>query len=433
MTQRLSPAQTLNSLRTGPGAVAPSASEVVAAAEAHPTAFSTALRKLFYKMSHAVLGRPKRNMIAQYVAFSQPWQGASSTPHARYYAASIDAYQRAVACGLTALDWRAEDAARKTADALAERMPADGAIEELAWLVLLGQVQSVYARDDAARTMGTVRGHSDSSLVVDFYRDMGAFTYYGRSEVSDRRRDISPILGTQTHGRRPSSERAIVISVDPNFFRIFGPTLLHVAQQLPSIDLVFVLCAAGPDIDELSADVDTFLAGLSALNRQAPPHNVRVFPAPTPAWVANAKTFYASSRFLALPELLQEYESAYTIDADLMILRDPTPFMEQTASMLLGMPVTEGPLGVAPWRRFMAGNVVANRSFINSLEAARLRDYLSVGLSEPSSWMLDQNALTYAVADDPQSAVLTAPRPTTIANVMGQWERNYSNAVRASG
>lgn len=433
MAERFSPAQILKDLRAGPStAQPPTARQVAVAAEKYPPQFAGVMQALFYAMSDAVMRHPGRDMIGRYVKFTKAWRGTLASDEARYYLGSLDAYQRAVTAGFRDLSWDTPDVARTVARQLKASTPGPRTVEGLAWRVLLGQVQSIYSRTDAAETFSTVRSHARAGLVNAFYRDTGALTYYSETEVSKRRRAL-PALGemtTQTIGAAPTSAQAILISVDPNFFRIYAPMILHNAQQVPALDVVIVLCAPPGEAVQLREDARTYLDGLSALNRQAAPQNVRTIVVSTPDWVGNERTFYACARFLALPSLLTEYSSIYATDADMFMTKDPRPFMKKVAALAFGVTRTEGPLGVSPWRRYMAGSVAVNRDYLDSPIRARLADYLSVGLQEPESWMLDQNALAYAVEAVPGYQPLTTPRPFTVGNVVGQWERNYRAALR---
>lgn len=431
MAEALTPTNTLKALRAGPSkGSAPTGRDVTRAAERHPEQFARAIRALFYKMVDAVLRKPQANEISRYVTFSA-WREAVDTDEVRYYSASLDAYQHAASAGLAAVTPDTPELARDVAKAIASSVPAPASVEGLAWRVLLGQVQSVFDRDQAAATFLEVRQHEKAALVAEFYRDMGANTYYSEQEVVERRRELPSLsdMTTWSDGSEPQAKQAIVISVDPHFFRIYGPAILHNAQQVPALDFVVLLCTDPDTAEMLRADADVYLRGLAVLDQQPPPTNVRLRSIDTPPWVALERTFFASARFLALPGLLKEYESVYAIDADLHMVHEPRNFMRQIASVPLSVPRTSSLLGVSPWRRNMAGNTVANRSLLDSPALTRLLDYLSVGLSEPKSWMLDQNALTYAIEGFPKYEPLAAARPVTVGKFMGTWESNYFKAV----
>lgn len=422
---------TLKALRAGPSnAEPPTLTDVAAAAAARPEQLTTALRSLFYGMGDAFMRRPKSGELEQYAAFSAVWREAVNTEAADYYFGSLEVYQQAAAAGFADLHWGARDRAQEVVDALLASAPPIETVEGLAWRALLGQIQSIYDRDTAAATFLDVREHSAVDLVRSFYRDTGTLTYYSEREVTRRRRATPALdqLATWDSGVGIGASRAIAVSVDPSFYRTFAPTMLHAAQQLRDIDFVFIVCAKPEVAEVLHDDTNRYLSGLASLNGQAPPENVRMIAVDTPDWVSNQTTFFACSRFLALPGLLQEYDNVYTIDADLYLVRDPRPFLSRTASMPFGAPRTEGTLGVSPWRRYMAGNVVANRGLLGSEALHRLHDYLSVGLAEPASWMLDQNAIAYAVEGFHGYKPLTTARPTVTSQFMGVWEKNFQAA-----
>lgn len=428
MAERFSPAQILKDLRTGPSSSAPpTAHQVAVAAEKYPAQFANIMHSLFYAMSDAVTRYPARDMIGKWVKFTKAWQGNLDSAEASYYLGSLDAYQCAVESGFRKLSWDTPEAALTVAQQLESSKPGQGTVEGLAWHVLIGQVQSIYSRREASKTFEIVRTHASSGLVKDFFRDTGALTYYGHPDVEERRRALPSLteITSQTFGPGPGSAQAILVSVDPNFFRIYAPMMLHNAQQIPSVDFIIVLCAQPGEVEQLRVDTKKFLSGLTALNRQEAPQNVRTIVVETPAWVQNVRTFYACARFLALPEVLDEYDSVYATDADMFLTKDPRPFLKKVASISFGVTRTEGTLGVPPWRLYMAGSMAVNRKYQTSAIRGRLENYLSVGLTEKESWMLDQNALTYAVETVPGYRPLTTPRPFMVGSVVGQWERNF--------
>jgi hypothetical protein len=80
----------------------------------------------------------------------------------------------------------------------------------------------------------------------------------------------------------------------------------------------------------------------------------------------------------------------------------------------------------------MGGNVVVTQAAAGSSALQHLLDYLSVGLTEKFSWMLDQNALSYVADVSPagEFGPLDRARPGSVARFMATWERNYRAAAR---
>lgn len=436
MTQELTPQQTITALRAGPGTKAKpiSPEAVLEAAEKLPKSYAGALSAILYRLADSQLKSPGKNTVQHFESFTQPWLSALSDDRARYLTGYLDVFSKAVQVGLQNLDWKNKDHARELVEQLLPQLPEVGSVQGLAWLPMIGQLQSTYSRDDAAETFSKVQQHEHSQLIVDFYWDTGALTYYSEAEIQERRRDIPSLsrMRRLSPSDGPNSDKAVVISVDPNFFRIYGPMILFNAQQLTSIDFVLILCAEEEEGQHALEDAHEYLQALSKFNKQPVPQNLRIQIAGIPEWVGDKRTFYACARFLGLPELLDQYETIYAMDADLFMIRDPQPFMEASSNIPLSVPETQGLLGVPPWRRYMAGNMVVNREFAGSTTLERLVDYLSVGLAASSSWMLDQNAISYAVERglNGEFERMSKARPAITATFMRLWERNYMKATR---
>lgn len=436
MSEQRTPQQTITALRAGPGAgnEPPTVGEVRAASEKLPKSYAGALSALLYKLADSQLKSPGKNMVTRFEQFSRPWLSHLSDDRARFFSSYLDAFSQAVEAGLADLDWTDKDRARRIVERIAPNAPSADSVEGLAWLPIIGQLQSTYSRDAAAETLAPARTHPHSQLIADFYWDTGSLTYYSENEIRSARRPTPSLTSMRSTsvGGEAGSDKAIVISVDQNFFRIYGPMILFNAQQLPAIDFVLILCAPLEEAQRVLDEANQYLEALAAFNKQPAPVNVRFHVVDTPSWVANERTFYACARFLVMPELLQHYENLYAMDADLFMVRDPQQFMAATSNVTFGVPVTQGLLGVPPWRRYMAGNMLVNRGVLDSPVLDRLLDYVSVGLAEKSSWMLDQNAIAYAVegARDGDVERLTNARPAVTGNFMKLWERGYKVANR---
>ena len=429
MIEDYSPARVLRDLHAGPHTKKElTAQQVAKFATARPKQYRTVLRQLNYRMLDAQFKSPGKDMISPYARFVESWRGDLNDDALEYFVGTIEVYSEAIGNQFHHLDWETPKNAATIVEKLQEAMPNAESVRGLAWLTLLGQVQSTYSRNEAAITFSTIRSHKHVELVSEFFWDSGALTYYSELEIAQNRRELPSLSGIQNwcHGGAQKSNQAIVISMDSNFFRTYAPMILFNAQQLPEIDFILILCSTADAAQQLYEDADTYLSGLSVLNHQNKPQNIHFRAVSTPAWVQNERTFYATARFVALPELLETYDNIYTMDADLFVVQNPHQFLSSVSAMSLGFPKTKGLLGVPPWRRFMAGNLVANKKAADSEALNRLLNYLSVGLAAPKSWMLDQNALTFSAetkaSDAP--AVITR-RPAVTGNFMSLWERNF--------
>lgn len=428
--------RTLKILKTGPasGVTPPTEAEVRAVSKGDRQAYIGAVKALLRKMAESQLKNPEKPVVEDFAAFSAPWLDGLTDGVSRFYTGYLEAYKTAVSAGLRELNWQEPEQAPQIAAALTRNIPAYDTSEGLASRIVLGQVQSLFSRNDAAETFAGVREHQSASLVPSFYWDMGAFTYYSQNEVQNKRREIPGLSGMSqwSNDVAQQSDHAIVISMDESFFRTFAPMILFNAQQVPQVDFVLLLCVNAGTADQLVDDAQSYVESLSRLNRQSAPKNVRVHAVPKPEWVVNAKTYYAASRFLVLPELLQQYQTIYSMDADLFMMQNPQQFLRGSWPVGINAPQNKGLIGVIPWRRYMGGNVVVTQAAAGSSALQHLLDYLSVGLTEKFSWMLDQNALSYVADVSPagEFGPLDRARPGSVARFMATWERNYRAAAR---
>lgn len=427
---------TLRVLRGGPraGISPPSEKEVREVVKADRDGYIRSLKGLLQKLAQSQLTAPERNIAAQYADFSASWLNTRRDDASRFYAGYLGAYVAAVDVGLTELDWQNPTQASHLADDLGQLLPEYETPEGLAWRIVLAQIQSLFSRDAAADTFRAARNHDAASLISSFYWDMGAFTYYSQDYVAQSRPTVSSLseLSTWSSDTTPASDHAIVLSMDESFFRTFGPMVLFNAQQVRNVDFVILLCTETGTAQQLIEEAKKYVSGLSSLNKQPAPKNVHVHVTPEPSWAENPKTFYASIRFLALPELLGHYETVYCMDADLFMMHNPQRFLEGSWPVAMNAYMNKSLLSVSPWRRFMAGNVVVTKAAANSSALQHLVEYLAVGLTQQFSWMLDQNALSYVadLSSEDEFGALDRVRPGATARFMATWEQNYRRATR---
>lgn len=429
MNARMSHTQIARYIRSGPGVAGPEAnpSQVVKFAAERPDVYSSAVRHLYYRMAEAAFKGGSRANFDRYQKFVDPWLRRVNHPVSHFMSAGIEAFCAAWRAGLGDLTL---DSKPSEAKAVSERIdPAaygSGSLEELLMLVMMGQAESMWSRDAAGETFEKVRRHERHEMIANSGWDRGALSYFNERQVESANRDggssISPIPALA------GSDQAIVIAMDPNFFRIYGPMVLMNAQQVREIDFVLLLCASPEESEEVTEDALVFLEGLSRLNRQPGPGHIHLHDTPVPDWVVDRTTFYACARFLALPQLLSQYRSVYAIDADLLMRNDPAPFMKSISGLPMSAPRNLGSISVAPWRRYMAGNFVASSALSESPALTDLLAYISAGLGQKQAWTLDQNALSFAI-ERSGSGVFSPlddfARPTMVSNFFRRWENNY--------
>lgn len=433
MAKRPTPHQITTYVRSGPGgsAAAVSAEDVLWLAKERSDLYDNALKKLGYTMAEQAFKHSVDDVFQKYRDFTGPWIDRINHPASRLLKARLNAYESAWNAGMG--DLRVDsspDDARAVSERIARLYEGSGNLTEVQTLALRGQVESLWSRDVAGQTFEEVRGHPKNASLAKSW-DQGALSYFNSNQVFERSRSAENIVGTVPEVA--TSKSAFVISVDPVFFRIYAPMFLFNAQQIPEVDLVLLVCAGADEAGELIEESRQYLEALSRMNKQNVPRNVHFHAFPVPDWVGDRTTFYACARFLALPQILEQYEYVYSIDADLIMRYDPTAFFRKTAKVVLSFPHIAGSLGMVPWRRYMAGNLVATQKLLGASFIGDLESYITAGLDQPRAWTLDQNALAYAVErGDPgvYEPLENYSRPLITSTFMNRWERNYVRATR---
>lgn len=439
MAQRLRPWRITQYLKSGPlgeGPV-PSTQQVLEHALEFPDKYDYALLVLYYQFAETMFKQSPVGHCARFRRFVEPWIGQVDRDTSRFVRGALEAYEAAWGAGMGTLSLDATaDQAKAVSDALAEIETTPGSIEELPVLLLRGQAESLWSRDVAGETFAAVRANPHKDLVRRTW-DQGALSYFNDAQLANEIA-TGDSLDLDISWAQPAytdNKNAFVISVDPVFFRIYGPMILFNAQQIHETDLVLLLCADENTVRELVDIAEEYLGVLSKFNNQPKPSTVSYYAVDTPTWVTEMHTYYACARFLALPSLLEHYESVYCLDADLLMRDDPAAFIKKTANLRLSVPRNEGTIGIVPWRRYMAGNLVANKTLLNTDLLEKLNSYISVGLKTPFAWTLDQNALSYVAEQASNSGIEPLnrfPRPTKVSKFMARWERNYKKHALAN-
>lgn len=409
----------------------PSPGAIKEFADEFPHEYDKGLKLLYYRMASSMFKKSPRRLADRYLEHVTPWCELVDLDTSKFMLAAMKAYKAAWDAGMGSLSPGATRADCAGVVAALNALGAEtGSFDELLVLLLRGQVESLYSRQDAAASFSAMRENPHADMLTWFTWDAGALSYFSDSHVTQATGHIvDPKLSYSWTARsKTNTKNAIVVSADPTFYRIYGPMMLFNAQQVPETDFVFLVCADEPTTRQLVRTSRAYTAALSELNRQKPPANVSYYAVETPDWVNDERTFYACARFLALPDLLRRYENVYCIDADLIMKDDPAGFLKKTAKLTLSVPKNTSSVGIVPWRRHMAGSLAASRRLLDSPTLERLNRYICAGLQNPHAWTLDQNALSYAVENslpgefEPLDAYA---RPVMVSNFMTRWEHNY--------
>ncbi|WP_133249887.1 hypothetical protein [Brachybacterium endophyticum] len=397
------------------------------AGEAEPNMFRTALRTLNRGTAERLSKHFSASSLLNARDVALRVNEAVDTRTTRYLAASLDAVH-----GLTQfpIEELLTGTATTALGVMSERvgsvpdlyaMPA----AEAAVAALRGKVLSVVSREDASREFAKAREGADAIKAL--YVDMGALTYFDTPDIDNNAEQLADTIRRSVFAADPGGLRnhtAVAMSVDANYLRIYAPILMHYAQQMPDVDHNIILCGdSGDTVEELQA----FRTALAVMNRSGAPDNVRIYEVPVPAEVVEPRTFYACARFFAIDALLEQYPSVYVMDIDLTTNEDPRSYFRSLTHVPFAVPTSRGFDALSPWRRYMAGNLAVNRDALETNIVSDVQSYLAHGLTQPNSWMLDQNALTYTIERNPEAFMPLDPflRPFTQPRFRTVWEKAF--------
>jgi hypothetical protein len=404
--------------------------------ELKPERAHAMLRKVFYKTVDQQFKNPETDPITGVIGFFTGLRGdLAGNAYFDYFMTYLEVLREGWRLGLASVVVERDGGRASILASHLLTFAGDGRPSAVHCVV--GQVLSLFDREAAAKHFRAIRDSKDADLVRFFYWDMGALTYFEDSELD--RGALADDVRSITDNMKPFSanpavnDTTIAVSVDPKFFRIYSAWLFFYAQQLPDIDFNFILCADDEQAAELVRDGTVFMEALARLNHNPVPANIHFHAATTPGFVTDAMTFYACARFFALPALLERYTNVYLMDADLYLQDNPTAFLKRLRDVTFSAPATTSAAALSPWRRHMAGNIAANRNLLGSNFLSDLHSYLAHGLRQPASWMLDQNALSYAIERADSGVVESLnrfSRPISTSKFMKTWESNFKTATR---
>ena len=274
--------------------------------------------------------------------------------------------------------------------------------------LLRGQVLSVIEGRSEAVSEFRAALSSGRELVKSFYLDMGSLTY-GLPAASANTKSV-PV---SWHGNMTSTEAAatILYSANTPFLRRYLARILFYASAEPELHLHFHLVASDAEalafIDE-AEELARTIHGFS--RRSSMPPTLSWSSSELPVGVGNPVTYFACARYLVAEQVMERFGTdVWVQDVDLY----PTSPISRAHTILSGFDVvlaaSTGINMLAPWRRYIANNVYIARSEAGRAFASNAAAYITAYLDEPDSWMLDQNALDWAVEK--------APAGTSIANM----------------
>lgn len=223
--------------------------------------------------------------------------------------------------------------------------------------------------------------------------DQGVYTY---SRYADKSYDFSNKINV-VDIISSNNDIVILISLDTNFMRYYGPQLLYYINVLKKYQFHLHVIGAENEAKEIidkAKDLFNMIRGFRGSTNLKDPvfswENV-------PKGVADAKTFFATSRYINAEYFMDLYDSDILImDADMFAQADPEEFIKSLKSFDVAVPFARSTPVICPWRRILAGTVYIKNNKNGRHFIRLVRDYILQHIVKEKAWTLDQNALFYA-------------------------------------
>jgi hypothetical protein len=198
------------------------------------------------------------------------------------------------------------------------------------------------------------------------------------------------------------TKTTLLFSCDPIFFAAFYPYWASTAEYLRSANMALHFVLVGTDARSLEGAIEQGVALSRATSRlrgtAGAASNVTFSTLWVPDYVESQRTLYACARYLVARRVSALASTrVLVLDIDTIMVDDaaaiPLHCWEDyavCASMPMGLRV------LIPTRRYLAGMFPVPTGALGEEAMQAVEDYIYLGLSQPNSWTLDQNALTYA-------------------------------------
>lgn len=108
-------------------------------------------------------------------------------------------------------------------------------------------------------------------------------------------------------------------------------------------------------------------------------------------------TYYACSRYIHAEQLMSHFnKDIYIMDIDLFVINELKNYVNSISKYDIALAFSRGLISFTPWRRILAGNLYLKNNDNSKEFLNYAKSYILSHISEPNSWTLDQNALSYA-------------------------------------
>lgn len=228
--------------------------------------------------------------------------------------------------------------------------------------------------ETGSRTYGTV-GDLDQPLRVEFTDLVGETVKSGREELT------------------------ILYSGNPDFIRAYAARIFFFMTVFPEYHYHFALVGEETECRDFAEELNSLWRSSAEMKRQGPDGKLSISFTTLPEDLPQPMSFLASARFYFVKKCLLKFPKGLWVhDVDLYPENDFRPSLKRIPRGTdIGVSVSNFLAGVVPWKRVLAGNLLAYPTIRAKEFFEHAVNYLDFWLTEDGSWMVDQNALAYAL------------------------------------
>lgn len=261
------------------------------------------------------------------------------------------------------------------------------------FLLAKGNIYSIHSRSKAYNVYQEIL--SLESSTVEAFLGLEALTTYFKGVES--KNNTYSIYESEFNECVDKSIN-LCFSADSSYFKMYALNWLQASLYFEELTFNYGLVVESEDkFKELVDHYYMLLNKFSDMVGITIKTNTRFF------WIKSNivnKTVYACARFYLSSYLLKKYEGAvYITDIDQFINGNLSEYLQRVLkndNFDIYLPKMSGVYKYLPGRSHLAGNIFIKNTLEGRAYSDLLTDYVGLGLEEPFSWMLDQNATRFA-------------------------------------
>lgn len=259
--------------------------------------------------------------------------------------------------------------------------------------VARGNILSVYDRDLAyenyQKAISIGESYISGFLAVD-----AMTTYYAKIDDHNNSYFIEEYEGN--HANRNLN---VCFSTDASYFKMFAFIWVQASFSFKDLNFNFGIVAESKELfNEMVGNYELLVDVYSKFLGSSAPKNNNFF------WICPAfinKTVFACARFYLSSLLLEKHSNdVYISDIDQLVIGDLETYLinisKQVSNSSVYLPIVSKYYNFLPGRSHLAGNIYIRNDDQGKKFSNLLTNYVGMGIEEPYSWMLDQNATRYA-------------------------------------